>query len=144
MMKKFFFLFFSCFLSACAGTPPAWWNPSGSYGAERPDHPQQTASVATSLPAAVTAEEEEPYPIEQTIEPAMESYEELDLSPFAQTVEVSAVAPEEAAPAAAEQTAVLEEASQRPVSAADDQPAVQESEEYLPADGSLPPPSVLQ
>ena len=138
MVKHVVILFSCCVLGACAGNPPAWWNPSGTYSTSQPA--QQAA--APSLSAPVSAEEEEPYPAEQTIEPVMQSYEELDLSPFAQTVEVSASAEAEPAAAAAPSApSTAEPSAQLPHTPA---APVPEEEEELPADGSLPPPSVLQ
>lgn len=141
MVKHVVILFSCCVLGACAGNPPAWWNPSGTYSTSQPA--QQAAPAADpSLAAPASAEEEEPYPAEQTIEPVMQSYEELDLSPFAQTVEVSASAEAEPAAAPAPSAApAAEPSAQLPDAPAAPAP---EEEEALPADGSLPPPSVLQ
>ena len=141
MARHVVILFSCCILGACAGNPPAWWNPSGTYSPSQPAQ-QAAPAAAPSLPMAVAAEEEEPYPAEQTIEPVMQSYEELDLSPFAQTVEVSASAEAEPAAAAAPSApSTAEPSAQLPHTPA---APVPEEEEELPADGSLPPPSVLQ
>lgn len=127
MIRTCFCLLSLCFLCACAGNPPAWWNPSGTYGSQS----AAPASVKPSLPSAVTPEEEEPVPMEQSIEPAMESYEEMNLSPISDADTREEPAPQ--APAA--------EAAEPEKDAA---PAAPEVKEELPADGSLPLPSVLE
>ncbi len=149
MFKNIVFLFSLSLAGACAGTPPAWWNPSGAYG-EASAARQQNAVVKPSLAAPTAQEEEEPYPVEQTIEPVMESYEELDLSPFAQTVEVSAQPEAEQPQPAASQREATASQPRGTQYVPSNEAAPQESfpefteEENLPDDGSLPFPSVLQ
>lgn len=129
MMKTGFCLLSFCFLCACAGNPPAWWNPSGSYGAEK----AAPATARPSLPAVVTAEEEEPVPMEQSIEPAMDNYEEMNLSPLSEG-EMQEETQE--APAAPEEQAAAPTPPPPAVSAG--------VKETLPEDGSLPAPTVLE
>ncbi len=78
-MKKISLFLAASWLVACAGTPPAWWNPSGRYGQET----ETPAPVAKKTPAPVATEE--------TMDPLPDnSYEEEALSPL----------PEEDTPAA--------------------------------------------
>ena len=73
-MKKSIFL--GClFLAACAGNPPAWWDPSNHYAPSAQTQtaaPQQTAN--TVLPAQ--PKEEESFSFETDSE-----YEEMAISP---------------------------------------------------------------
>ena len=140
MKNGFAFLMLLC-LCACAGNPPQWWNPSGAYGAETAQQNSSSAPARPSLSAPVTTEQEEPYPIEQTIEPAVESYEELNLSPLGVEQEAGEIVPP--APAAAPQSDT-EQALPVEERAADADTVPVQPEENLPPDGSLPPPSVLQ
>lgn len=131
-MKPFAVVLFSVLCCACAGNPPAWWNPSGAYSAEEPSAsvPRQTAAVGA--PAVPNAEAV--LPAEQTIDPVLDGYEELNLSPLEMTEEPASL-PEERN----EETPAYSASSpQEPVS------APVETEEHLPEDGSLPPPSVLE
>ena len=129
-------------LCACAGNPPQWWNPSGAYGTETAQQNSSSAPARPSLSAPVTTEQEEPYPIEQTIEPAMESYEELNLSPLGVEQEAGEIVPP--APDAAPQSDTEGPVQSEEESAADEPVVPVQPEENLPPDGSLPPPSVLQ
>lgn len=79
--------------------------------------------------------------MEQTIEPALESYEELNLSPLGVEQEAGEIVPP--APAAAPQSDA-EQALPVEEPAADADTVPVQPEENLPPDGSLPPPSVLQ
>lgn len=148
-MKKLCFVFSLSLLCACAGNPPQWWNPSGTYGGQSPAASSHTDTAKPSLSVQTTQEEEEPYPMEQSIEPVMESYEELSLSPLAPTVDAADFAPqaESSSAAAAPQTEPAP-ASAPAYEAEPMQEAAEEAyppePENLPADGSLPPPSVLQ
>lgn len=145
-MKKLFFVFSLSFLCACAGNPPQWWNPSGAYGEAgvREASSRATPAAKPSLSVQTTQEEEEPYPMEQSIEPVMESYEELSLSPLAPTVDAAdfPTQPEEATAAEAQTATPVQEPAEESTPA--QTPAVEYEPEHLPADGSLPPPSVLQ
>ncbi|MBR2865779.1 MAG: hypothetical protein IKC13_05870 [Elusimicrobiaceae bacterium] len=81
MKKSFPFVFI--FLTACAGTPPAWWNPSGAYGGDQAvSRPQKAAPARVAVPESQPVEEE---PIEQHFEPAFEEYEEMRLTPLPET-----------------------------------------------------------
>ncbi len=128
-MRLLIALGLAVFLSACAGAPPAWWNPSGAYGNATVSAPRQPA-VRPSLPQQVSAEEEEPVPLEQSIEPAEDSYEELNLNPL--SGEETPVAAPAASPA------------QAPAAAQKEAPVAPAEPEDLPADGSLPFPTVLE
>ena len=79
-MKKFLgLLFIICLLTACAGAPPQWWNPSGTYGNESVSSPQQSTSARVS-PAV--RPEEMPVPVEESISTQDDSYEEMILTPL--------------------------------------------------------------
>ena len=70
-MKRIF-LFALCvlFLGACAGNPPAWWNPGNRYGT--------TQGTVKSTPA----QRAKPVVEEETLEVVDESYEEITLTPM--------------------------------------------------------------
>ena len=80
-MKRTIFLgLFTCFLTACAGNPPAWWNPNNRYGESQPKVTVKKAPVVQ----------------EQTIDTfADTSYEEEIIAPLPEEEEVSAQAAEE-------------------------------------------------
>ena len=113
----------TCLLGACAGNPPAWWNPSGAYGSA-----SQQTQAAPSGSSKISQEDETP--AEQDIEPVLDGYEEMALAPIEQQTPVPSA--EELAgetlPNTSEQVQV---------------PVVSEKES-LPEDGSLPEPSVLE
>ncbi len=75
-MKKYIaFTFCLIILTACAGNPPAWWNPSGRYSTPSPT--SSTVSTPTAIPTIST-----PAPEEETLLPTVDSdYEEMVLSP---------------------------------------------------------------
>ncbi len=127
-MKRLIVLGLAVFLNACAGAPPAWWNPSGAYGNTAVSSPR-TQTLQPSLPQQVSAEEEEPLPLEQSIEPADETYEELNLNPLSG----------EETPVAAAGAA-----QPQPQTAAQKRETPPAETEHLPADGSLPFPTVLE
>ena len=104
-------------LSACAGNPPAWWNPSGTYGTAGQTQPTRSGSSKIN--------QEDETPAEQDIEPALDGYEEMSLTPLEQQVQQ----------AAAQTLTDTSEQVQTPVTA---------EKEPLPEDGSLPEPSVLK
>lgn len=138
-MKKLFFVFSLSFLCACAGNPPQWWNPSGAYGEASIAETSAPSMAKPSLSVQqTTQEEEEPYPMEQSIEPVMESYEELSLSPLAPAVDAADF------PAQQTETPAAEPQPAAPVQQAEPEPAYEPEPENLPQDGSLPPPSVLE
>ncbi len=121
-------------LGACAGNPPAWWNPSGSYGTStgsvRQTQPRRTVSSGSSK---VTVEDETP--AEQDIDPALDGYEEMNLSPIDEQAEVQRLAAEDA------QTATANTSGQVQVPAGT---AVQSKREVFPPNNFLPAPSVLE
>lgn len=85
-MKKNLFLFLALGLlsAACAGNPPAWWNPSNAYSSGSSSaRPVQTPS-AGNITLAAPAQEETFIPQEETISTALpdESYEEMILTPL--------------------------------------------------------------
>ena len=71
MKKILSFCLFTLFLSACAGNPPAWWNPNNRYGTVG----EETLPVAPAK-QAVVVEEEELESVPDT------TYEEVTLTPM--------------------------------------------------------------
>lgn len=74
-MKKCFSIFLGClWLAACAGNPPAWWNPTGrSY--------DKTEKQKTVRPVAT--QNRPPQPMEELdISLQDEAYEEMTLTPL--------------------------------------------------------------
>ena len=128
-MKLSIFILSAFILTACAGNPPDWWNPSGIYGneGEKMAAPDRRAEYP-SFSSQTTAEEEEP--AEQNIDPAFETYEEMRLTPLSpmqdeveeeQDLQDLTTPPQQTAPA------------EQDDSSADDT-----------LDDTLPPPSVLE
>ena len=84
-MKKTMYLLLSVFLFACAGNPPAWWNPSGRYSQDAAEVAPATsstspASLAPQQPIAST-------PTEETFTPEEAVFEEMNLTaPSAQSL----------------------------------------------------------
>jgi len=107
-------------LCACAGNPPDWWNPSGAYGNATVNKPAKATTVS-GKPVAPRKTQAE-IPTEETIETSVEEYEEINLNPIEQT----------------EQSGSTDDGTEQ----AD--PMYAPAEEHLPADGSLPMPSVLE
>ncbi len=71
-MKKFFsFCLLALFAAACAGNPPAWWNPNNRYGAA-----DAASAQPTTKQKAVVVTEEDIDPLPDT------TYEELTLTPM--------------------------------------------------------------
>lgn len=68
MKNVFAFILVSLLVSACAGNPPAWWNPGNRYGGS-------PAQAASQTPATPVVKEE---PIDMTDE----SYEEIAITPM--------------------------------------------------------------
>ena len=69
----------SCFLSACAGNPPAWWNPNNRYG------------TAENQPARKTTAKKQAVVREETMDVFTEvSYEEEILAPLPEEEEPAA------------------------------------------------------
>ncbi len=74
-------------LVACAGNPPAWWNPSGRYGQTQTK--EQTASAAKQTPGRRV-----PIVKEEKIDPLPDSsYEEEVLPPIPEDEDTPAVDP---------------------------------------------------
>ena len=127
-------------LCACAGNPPAWWNPSGAYGVQTGTTlPQKTTPRAT-VSAVMTPVEEEP--MEQSFEVADDAYEEMRLAPLPET-DGTENTDETQQQAATEEAEELDLGGKKsPVVSA--QTSASKVQDYLPEDGSLPPPSVLE
>ncbi len=136
-MRLFVCLLISMILCACAGTPPAWWNPSGAYGVSMQEKaaPAPVCADDPSFTSLITPAEEEP--MEQDIAPMPDdSYEEMHISPMPDAEEL----PMNGTVKAEVDTAAAEPApEQEPV-----RPEIPQVEENLPEDGSLPMPSVLE
>ena len=82
-MKKYIVCtVFLTILSACAGNPPAWWNPSGRYSTS----PQRSSSVSTS---EEISKDSVSVPTQETLLPPDTDYEEMALSPIAAEEEIS-------------------------------------------------------
>ena len=121
-------------LTACAGTPPAWWDPAGTYSGQ-----SAAAAVPASGTAVAPAQNVSTTPIaplEEEIEPLQDDmYEEMNLSVSGEVIE----------PAAKN---VSETKTETKVASVSNEPAQAMKElseaEDLPADGSLPAPSVLK
>ena len=116
-MKHFYLLVAMLSLSACAGNPPEWWNPSGTYGTQSVNK----SNTALAPVRTVTRQAEVEIPAEETIETTVEEYEEMSLNPLEQT-----------------ETSSAEESSEQ----AD--PMYAPAEEHTAREGALPPPSVLE
>jgi len=130
-MKRFSILTIAFLLTACAGTPPAWWNPSGNYSEKNAAVSKQQVPSGSSK---VTQEDETP--AEQDIEPALDTYEEMALSPADEQAEAQRLAQQ-----SAQDLTDTSGQVQIPVEKESAAPKVKEN---LPKDGSLPPPSVLE
>ena len=63
-------------LSACAGNPPAWWNPGNIYS---PENRQHTVAPAAASPAAQPLTQP---PAEETLNLPDEDFEEMPLTPL--------------------------------------------------------------
>lgn len=74
----------SILVAACAGNPPAWWNPSGTYGTA------DNVSTAQTAPQIRRTQPIDEPPAEQDIEPAFDKYEEISLSPLEEDENLSA------------------------------------------------------
>ena len=85
-MKKNLFLFLALGLlsAACAGNPPAWWNPGNAYSSgSRSVRPVQAASSG-NIEVSAPAQDEAVIPQEEAISTPLpdESYEEMILTPL--------------------------------------------------------------
>lgn len=76
MKKIYSLLFVSVMLTACAGNPPAWWNPRNLQPG------QQTATSQQGTPARQASQAEQDPQAEQTISLQDESFEEMALTPL--------------------------------------------------------------
>lgn len=70
-------IFLLTMLTACAGNPPAWWNPSGRYST-----PSQSSSSIVAAPVK-TPTNTVSSPVPETFVPTDTEYEEMVLSPIA-------------------------------------------------------------
>lgn len=75
-------LFAAGLTGACAGTPPQWWNPSGTYGNESAS--AMPAAGQTQPTARPVTAQETPVVQEENIASVMpdDSYEEMILTPM--------------------------------------------------------------
>ena len=74
MKKVFSFLFLCVFAAACAGNPPAWWNPGNRYG---------TADGSVTISPTPRSTTRTPVPVkEEEIDVVDQSYEEITLTPM--------------------------------------------------------------
>ncbi|MBO7238021.1 MAG: hypothetical protein J6U96_01860 [Elusimicrobiaceae bacterium] len=110
-------------LCACAGNPPDWWNPSGTYGAQG----TKAVSQKTGASSAQTAKPAEEIPAEESIDTTFEEYEELSLADTGEVKQSS-----------------LTETKADTTDATEQADPMYTTEENLPADGSLPQPTVLE
>lgn len=86
-MKKnlFSILAFAIFLTACAGNPPAWWNPSNAYSSDGSSISSSSKGSSSSGTEETQPQFSEETPIPQEIDMAPlpdESYEEMILTPL--------------------------------------------------------------
>lgn len=66
-------------LAACAGNPPAWWNPGNVYSPTHKEAPSTRTDTAPAEPA-VTAQQQPP--AEQILTLPDEDFEEMTLTPL--------------------------------------------------------------
>ena len=123
-MKNYLLLGICVFLAACAGNPPEWWNPTGSYADSSKQKKEATQTAAKSSTVSKQSQDDLML-VEENIDTAEDDYEELDLSDK---------------PAATTEQAAKTDTPAKATSSLPAGPI----EEHLPADGSLPPPSVLE
>lgn len=114
MKRILFFMPVAFLLCACAGTPPAWWNPGNTYSSTS----RQAVSDEKPRQRVITPAAIEQIPAEENIAVQDESFEEMILTPLQD---------EETENASGEASA---------------QSVPQEPETKF--DGALPPPSVLE
>lgn len=78
-MRKILFLTpVAFFLCACAGMPPAWWNPGNTYSSTS----RQTVSDEKPRERVITPSAIEQMPAEEKIAVQDESFEEMILTPL--------------------------------------------------------------
>lgn len=139
-MKNLFVCLALVSLCACAGNPPAWWNPSGAYGVQTEmTFPQKTDKRATVSAVVAPVEEE---PMEQSFEVSDDTYEEMRLAPLPET-DGTESAVETQTKTTSEEAEDLDLGGEK-ASGASTESVAPKVQEYLPEDGSLPPPSVLE
>ncbi len=78
MKNLFFLLIVTLLLSACAGNPPAWWNPGNTYSSTG----RQTVSEEKQRVHTQPVSEIPPMPTEEKINVQDETYEEMILTPL--------------------------------------------------------------
>lgn len=79
-MKKIVGISLFCFgLAACAGNPPAWWNPGNIYSTA---NQQDTPVAPSATPVAQTTAGAPVHATEQSLVVQDESYEEMTLTPL--------------------------------------------------------------
>lgn len=121
-------------LTACAGTPPAWWDPAGTYSGQSAAVSNSSSKGQTTAMPAQKAPAGPVTPAEEEIEPLQDTYEEMNLSVSGEVIE----------PAAKGVSETKTEMKAASVSSEPAQAAKELSDaEDLPTDGSLPAPSVL-
>lgn len=115
-MKKIIFLYIcAVLLAACAGNPPAWWNPGNTYSStSRQSVSDEKPRTHFAAPSPVPA-----MPAEESIALPDESYEEMMLTP-------------------------LQDEDPETSGAAQTAPASETAYSSLAESGVLPPPSVLE
>ena len=100
----------SCLLAAaCAGNPPAWWNPGNVYSSEAPARTSASKGTNGGVSSAntVAVQEAEPVVKEESIAPLPdESYEEMILTPL-QDEETENASGESSAQSAPAETGLL-------------------------------------
>jgi hypothetical protein len=139
MKKVIFSLFVLSFLTACAGNPPAWWNPGNVYsnmGRQNVSTEKQQRSQPTQEDTSFKEAEETPS--EVSISVADESYEEMALAPL-QDEENEEVNGESSAQSVSNPEEDIPELGENP---ADEDFSAQPATDT--ASGGLPLPSVLE
>lgn len=109
MKKNILFGAALCFLlGACAGNPPAWWNPGNAYSVDAPSQRPSSGTMSSGQTAAPAAQQREDIvPREEAIAPLPdESYEEMILTPL-QDEETENVSGESSAQSVPSSSAVL-------------------------------------
>jgi len=120
---------FAVLLTACAGNPPEWWNPSGIYNTDKTKN--TSAQSVQSIPSgSSTVQAEDETPAEQTIDAVWdESYEEMNLEPIDEKADA--------------ERAISQAANKSLTDTSGQVQVPVKKVEPIPTDTSLPPPSVL-
>lgn len=133
-MKQFSICILLVALAACAGNPPAWWNPSGTYDGKTPSATASSSKNITSVTTNRIAHTDL-MPSEEDMEASFDdTFEEFNISPTDEMRQEQATA-SQAAESAQQPSATQEDTATKPTAPV---------KEHLPADGSLPVPSVLE